>query len=158
MKSQRNKRDKKIMTRGLTRKRIIIAIDQSDYAEKVMKAAYDVAENISADVNVLTVIETPELAAAGELDSAQMDEEEKKISAYQKKLIDTNFSGSALLIESMILHGDPAKKICEFAKKANASIVVIGTRGHGKIQSKLLGSVSDKVIKNCHCSVLMVRK
>ncbi|MEX2312766.1 MAG: universal stress protein, partial [Nitrosopumilaceae archaeon] len=149
---------RKIMTRSSTRKRIIITIDQSDYAEKIMKAAYDVAENIDADVNVLTVIETPELAAAGELDSAQMDEEEKKTSEYQKRLIDTNFSGSALLVESIILHGDPAKKICELAKKVNASLVVIGTRGHGKIQSKLLGSVSDKVIKNCHCSVLIVRK
>ena len=158
MKSQRNKQDKKIMARSSTRKRIIIAIDQSDYAEKVMKAAYDVAENIDADVNILTVIETPELAAAGELDSAQMDEEEKKTSEYQKRLIDTNFSGSTLLVESIILHGDPVKKICEFADKVHASLVVIGTRGHGKIQSKLLGSVSDKVIKNCHCSVLIVRK
>ena len=158
MKSQRSKRDNEIMTRRSTRKRIVIAIDQSDYAEKVMKATYDVAENIDADVNVLTVMETPELAAAGELDSAQMEEEEKKISEYQKRLINTNFSGSTLLIESIILHGDPAKKICEFAKKVNASVVVIGTKGRGKIQSKLLGSVSDKVIKNCHCSVLMVRK
>jgi len=158
MKSQENKQTKEIMTRRSSRKKIIITVDQSDYAEKVMRAAYDVAENIDADVDVLTVIETPELAAAGELDAAQMEEEENKISKYHKKLIDMHFSGSTLLVESVILHGNPAKKICEFAKKVDASIVVIGTMGHGKIQSKLLGSVSDKVIKNCHCSVLLVRK
>jgi nucleotide-binding universal stress UspA family protein len=158
MKSQNDKHADENMTRKLARKKIVIAVDESDYAKKVVKAAYDIAENIDADVDLLTVIETSELAAAAELDAAQMAEEEKKISEYQKKLIDTNFSGSTLLIESVILHGDPAKKICEFAKKANASIVVIGTRGHGKIQSKLFGSVSNKVIKNCNCSVLIVKK
>lgn len=146
------------MTRKSSRKKIIIAIDQSEYAEKVVKSAYDIAENIDADIDVLTVLETPEIAAVGELDASQMDAEEEKISQLHKKLIDLCFSGTTLLVESVILHGDPAKKICEFAKKVDASLVVIGTRSHSKLQSKLLGSVSDKVIKNCHCSVLTVRK
>lgn len=146
------------MTRKSSRKKIVIAIDQSDYAEKVVKSTYDIAENIDADIDILTVIETPEIAVPGELDAAQIDAEEEKLSQFHKKLINSCFSGSTLLVESVVLHGDPAKKICEFAKKVDASLVVIGTRGHGKLQSKLLGSVSDKVIKNCHCSVLTVRK
>ncbi len=154
----KNKQSDSRLTRKSPRKKIVIAIDQSDYAEKVVKSAYDIAENIDADVDILTVVETPEIAAAGELDASQMDAEEEKISNLHKKLIDICFSGSSLLVESVILHGDPAKKICEFAKKADASLVVIGTRGFGKLQSKLLGSVSDKVIKNSHCSVLTVRK
>jgi nucleotide-binding universal stress UspA family protein len=44
------------------------------------------------------------------------------------------------------------------SKKTNANIVVIGTRGLGKMQFMFLCSVSDKVIKNCHYSVLTVRK
>ena len=146
------------MTRELLRKKIVIAVDESDYAKTVVKAAYDIAENLDADIDLLTVIEIPQLAGEGELDPNQIDEEEKKISDYHKELIDSIFSGSTLLIESVILHGDPAKKICEFAKKSNASLVVIGTRSLGKLRAKLLGSVSDKVIKNCHCSVLTVRK
>jgi len=146
------------MTKISPRKKIVVAVDKSDYAEQVMKAAYDVAENLNADVEILTVIETMEFASEGELDVGQIEVEENEIAEYQKKLIDTCFSGSTLLVESKILHGNPAKKICEFANRTNASIVVIGTRGIGKLQSKLLGSVSEKVIKNCHCSVLTVRK
>jgi nucleotide-binding universal stress UspA family protein len=154
----KNKQSKYYMARKASRKKIVIAIDQSDYAKKVVKSAYDIAENIDTDINILTVIETPEIAAAGELGASQVEAEEEKISQFHKKLIDECFSGSTLLVESVILHGNPAKKICEFAKKVDASLVVIGTRGLGKLQSKLLGSVSDKVIKNCHCSVLTVRK
>lgn len=146
------------MTRESKRKKIVVAVDTSDYAEQVMNAAYDIAENINADVEVITVIEIPEFASEGELDIGKIESEEKEIAEYQKKLIDMCFSGSTMLVESAILHGNPAKKICEFANKTNASIVVIGTRGFGKLQSKLLGSVSEKVIKDCHCSVLTVRK
>jgi nucleotide-binding universal stress UspA family protein len=146
------------MTKISARKKIIVAVDKSSYADNVVRASYDVAENINADVEILTVIETPELASEGEIDVGSIESEEKEIAEHQKKLIDSYFSGSTLLVESTILHGNPAKKICEYAKKAKADIVVVGTRGMGKIQSKLLGSVSETVIKNCHCSVMLVRK
>lgn len=139
------------------RKKIVISVDKSDYAEQVMKAACDVAENINADVEILTVIETPAFVSEGEFDASLIEDEKKEVAEYQKKLINSYFSGSTLLVESTILHGSPAKKICEYAKKTKADIVVVGTRGMGKIQSKLLGSVSEMVIKNCHCSVLIVR-
>ena len=158
MKSQNDKHTDESMTRKSSRKKIVIAVDESYYAKTVVKTAYDIAENMDADIDLLTVIEIPGLAGEGELDRSQIDEEEKKISEHHKELIDSIFSGSTLLIESVILHGDPAKKICEFAKKSNASLVVIGTGSLGKLQAKLLGSVSNKVIKNCPCSVLTVRK
>ncbi len=146
------------MSKKSLRKKIIVAIDQSDNSQSVMTAASEIAEDVDADVVVLTVMEIMGVASEGELSGAQIEAEERLIAEHQKKLIDTYFSGSSLLIESKILHGDPAKKICEFAEKLNANLVVLGTRGLGKIQSRLLGSVSEKVVKNCPCSVLLVRK
>lgn len=147
------------MSKTFPQKKIIVAVDLSDNSESIMKAASEIAENVNADVVVVSVIEVSALVASeGELDRAQIESEERHIEQHQKKLIDTYFSGSNMLIESRILHGDPAHKICEFAEKLNAHLVVIGTRGLGKIQSKLLGSVSEKVIKNCKCSVMVVRK
>lgn len=142
----------------MSRKKIIIAINQSDFAEHVMKEAYEIAESIDADVKIVTVIDIPELASEGELDASQIESEEREVAELHKKLIDKYFSGSVLLVESTILHVNPAQKICEFAIKSKADIVVIGTRGLGKLQSKLLGSVSESVIKNCHCSIMIVRK
>jgi len=140
------------------RKKIIVAIDQSDIADYVMISASELAETLNADVTVLSVIEIPSLASEGELDLAQIESEEKRIYEHHKKLIDEYFSGSILLVESKILHGNAADKICEFAKNCNASVVILGTRGLSKLQTKLLGSVSEKVIKNCSCSVMIVRK
>src|SRR3989338_6469920 len=139
------------------RKRIIVAIDPSDNTDHVMISASKQAEALNADVTLLSVIVIPSLATEGELNLAQIENEEKGISENHKKLIDKYFSGSTMLAESKIIHGDIANKICEFAKDCNASMVIIGTRKLGKLQAKLLGSVSEKVIKNCTCSVMIVR-
>jgi nucleotide-binding universal stress UspA family protein len=147
------------MSKKPVRKRILVAIDESDNSPSVMSAAAEIAENVDADVTVITVIDMPKMVASeGEFSKAQIESEEKRVAEYQKLLIDKYFSGSTQLVESKILHGDAVEKICEFAERLNAHMVVIGTRGLGKIQSKLLGSVSEKVLKNCHCSVLVVRK
>lgn len=147
------------MSKKSLRKKIVVAIDESDNSQSVMAAAAEVATNVDVDVAVLTVMDIPKMVASeGEFGRAQLEDEERRIVEHQKKLIDKYFSGSTQLIESKILHGDPSEKICEFAEKLNAHLVVIGTRGLGRIQSKLLGSVSEKVVKNCRCSVLVVRK
>ena len=140
------------------RKRIIVAIDQSDNAEHVMKSASELIETLDTDVTILSVIEVPSFASEGELDLAQIESEEKRIYEHHKKLIDKYFSGLPLLVESKILHGNAANKICEFAKNYNASLVIIGTNVRSKLQAKLLGSVSEKVLKNCSCSLMIVRK
>ncbi len=51
---------------------------------------------------------------------------------------------------------DPANEICKLAEDINADMVVIGSRD-SKLESMLLGSVSEKVSKRCKCSVLMVK-
>ncbi|MEM2760343.1 MAG: universal stress protein [Nitrososphaerales archaeon] len=141
------------------RKKIIAAIDESDNAPAVIASASEIAESTSADVVVVSVIEVPRLVASeGEVERAQIEAEERRISEHQKKLIDIYFSGSDALVESRILHGEPAEKICELADKSRADLVIIGTRGLGKLESKLIGSISEKVVKNCPCSVLLVRK
>lgn len=143
-----------------TFKRIIIAIDRSDVSRHVMATASELLTSIDAYVIVLTVIEITSTPSEGELNRVQIEEEEKLILEHQKRLIDEYFSGSNLLIESKIVYGDPAEKICELAERINAHMIIIGSRGLNKLQSKLLGSVSEKVIdkaiKRLRCSVLIV--
>lgn len=53
--------------------------------------------------------------------------------------------------------GFPAETIVEKAKNENYDIIVMGSRGLGKIKSILMGSVSQYVLKYAHCPVLIVR-
>ncbi|MEM0364153.1 MAG: universal stress protein [Candidatus Nitrosocaldus sp.] len=144
--------------RGKRRKRIVVAIDTSDNAIHVIEKAAEIAEMVGADVTVLTVVEVPFVASEGEMNMARITSEEKRIAEYHKQLIDRYFAGStSILVESMILYGDAGDKICELAEKIHADLVVVGSRGLGRIESMLLGSVSEKVLRKCRCSVLVVK-
>ncbi|MEO9365279.1 MULTISPECIES: universal stress protein [Candidatus Nitrosocaldus] len=139
-------------------KRIVVAIDTSDNAIHVIEKAAEIAEMVGADVVVLTVVEVPLVASEGEMNMARIASEEKRIAEYHKQLIDRYFAGSTdMLVESMILYGDAGDKICELAEKIHADLVVVGSRGLGRIESMLLGSVSEKVLRKCRCSVLVVK-
>ncbi len=138
------------------KKRMVVAVDTSPHADVVVERAAELASLVGADVNMVTVIDTVSVPAEGEV--ITLEDSERNTVDHHRYLIDKYFANtSGILIESVILYGDAADKICEVADKVNADLVVIGSRGLSKIQSVLLGSVSEKVIKKCSKSVLVVK-
>ena len=65
--------------------------------------------------------------------------------------------GGAVNVETVIGTGDPASSILELAKRREVDMIVIGTRGLGKLKGQILGSVSRKVTNNAETSCLVVR-
>lgn len=59
--------------------------------------------------------------------------------------------------ESVIVVGDVGSEIIQYAEKNHIELIVIGARGLGKFKRLLLGSVSNKVVTNSHCQVLIVK-
>lgn len=55
------------------------------------------------------------------------------------------------------LSGNPKQVILGEAKKWNADLIVVGSHGRRGIKRLLLGSVSEAVAMNAHCSVVVVR-
>lgn len=53
--------------------------------------------------------------------------------------------------------GNPGEVIVRVAKEENASLIVTGTRGMGKIRRTFLGSISDFIIHHSHVPVLVCR-
>lgn len=56
-----------------------------------------------------------------------------------------------------VLHGREADVIVQRAIETEASLIVVGSRGHGALRARLLGSVSAEVVEHAHCSVLVAR-
>ena len=55
-----------------------------------------------------------------------------------------------------IIEGNAGPALCELAAEVGADVIVIGTRGRGGFKRALLGSVSDHVVRNAPCPVLVV--
>ncbi len=67
------------------------------------------------------------------------------------------FRNSNLAVHSIITDGSPGAEILRAITKHHIDLVVLGTRGLSKISGFVLGSVSEWVLNEAPCSVLIVR-
>lgn len=61
-------------------------------------------------------------------------------------------------IETSVEVGDPVKRILETAKRYNADLLVLGSRGLGYVQEWLVGGVSYQVASQASCPVLVIKR
>lgn len=57
--------------------------------------------------------------------------------------------------EHVLLAGSAGQEICALAESLPASVIVLGTRGHGGLRRAVLGSVSDHVVRHAPCPVII---
>ncbi|CAK7342173.1 unnamed protein product [Dovyalis caffra] len=59
--------------------------------------------------------------------------------------------------ETLVLEGDPKDKICQATEQMQVDLLVVGSRGLGKIKRAFLGSVSDYCAHHAKCPILIVK-
>jgi nucleotide-binding universal stress UspA family protein len=77
---------------------------------------------------------------------------ERNVSAARARL-----ERAGLRTEAVVLTGRPATAIVDQARAMGADLIVVGSRGHGTIESMLLGSVSAEVVDHAPVPVLVAR-
>jgi nucleotide-binding universal stress UspA family protein len=60
-------------------------------------------------------------------------------------------------LETHVIEGDPGRALCRLAADVGASALIVGSRGRGGLKRAFLGSVSDYVVRNAPCPVVVSR-
>jgi len=60
-------------------------------------------------------------------------------------------------LKTEVLSGPPAEAVLSVADTRQVDLIVMGTRGLGRLTGALVGSQSQKVVSHAHCPVLLVR-
>jgi len=58
---------------------------------------------------------------------------------------------------TILLAGEPYKELIKYAKAQEIDMIVLGIRGHTLLEKLLVGSTTDRVIRQAPCPVLVVR-
>jgi nucleotide-binding universal stress UspA family protein len=66
-------------------------------------------------------------------------------------------ANSDIPVNHVLLEGDPAQEIINYARDAEADLIVLGTHGRTGKERLLMGSVAEKVLRDGPCSVLVVK-
>ncbi len=144
--------------------KILMATDGSEHSEKVTEKTIELAKALKADVTAICVIEGTtstllSVAASGSpyLGASKIievqEEEAKKILNKTKEV----FQKNGLELTTLSPEGNPANVICRTAKEGGFDLIVLGSRGLGKLNELFLGSVSNKVAHTAETSVLIVK-
>jgi nucleotide-binding universal stress UspA family protein len=140
---------------------ILLATDGSEEAQLASTTAADLAEKTDSELHVLTVgpdyplYELPEHPAEFEDVLQENRRRAKEVLEQQAKRIEES---GVTVTKTHLREGRAAEEIVELAEGIGAGLIVMGSRGQGRLRRTLLGSVSDAVVRHAHCPVTIVRE
>ncbi|MFX1538040.1 MAG: universal stress protein [Promethearchaeota archaeon] len=146
-----------------------MAVDGSQTSADALGMALDIANRYTAKLIILAVVPPAIVpfvsyspAGVTTLDPMSTGQYYKQMGERLKEVLAQSLKKAKdlypeLNLTTKLLEGRPAEKIVEYAKQADTNLVVIGQKGVGAIEGFLLGSVSDRVADDSHCSILIVK-
>ena len=143
--------------------RILVATDGSREAQLAATTAADLAKSTDSELHVVHVGEIP-LVYHPERHAyrAEYEEHEKEAQQLLEAEVARIKEAGASVAQSHLTLGRAnarvAEEIVELAQSIDAGLIVMGSRGQGRIRRALVGSVSESVVRHAHCPVTIVRE
>jgi nucleotide-binding universal stress UspA family protein len=135
--------------------KILLATDGSKEAELAATTAVDLANSTNSELHVVHVGEfLPTLLAQTEMEPVQLEREAQQLLDEQVKRLE---EAGGTLKEAHLRLGRADEEIVDLAHEVAAGMIVMGSRGRGRIRRALMGSVSESVVRHAHCPVTIVR-
>lgn len=137
--------------------RILVPTDGSAGNERALEYAFDLARIHEATIRALYVVNLtsygglPMEAALEGIDGTLREEGENVVGRVEALAPDD------VEVETVVLQGAPTRVIVEQTTRGDCDLVVMGTHGRDGIDRLLLGSVTERVVRNAPVPVLAVQ-
>jgi nucleotide-binding universal stress UspA family protein len=140
-------------------KKILCPVDFEDNSVQAVAEASALALNGNAVLCLLHVVQINPLAeqgaaegfAAGSLYEAQEDAARDRVSRLAANI------PAGVKYEVVVEIGEPGDNILGAAKKHGADLVVMATHGRSGLRQLVLGSIAQRIVRECGVPVLTVR-
>ena len=132
--------------------RIVVAIDFSETSLRAARLALDVATS-SATIYLAHV--APRDATLYDWSGGGSSYKQDAGEALQRMREQLRVP-SGMIVQRVLLQGDPATELLAFATSVNADLIATGSHGHGFVARMLIGSVTTRILRCSTCSVLTV--
>lgn len=157
--------------------KILVAIDGSEGSQSALEHAAEVASHFHSTLFIVHAIKEDRKVSSSpvysepyqkgvprkqigtatiEISNYDTSEQRDKGLALLKKARDTIPLPDSQ-IKTKLLYGEPAKTICEHARRKEVDLIVMGRRGLHDLRKMVLGSVSEKVTKTAPCPVTIIK-
>ncbi len=145
-------------------KKILVPTDFSKASINAIEVAYDIAKRSGASITMLHVIEevgTDSYSVVGQGRPSNIDEslfmvEMIRKSRKQLEKLVTDPKYKDVRIEGELRIGNAFHGMRTIITDHKVDLVVMGTRGHTKLEEMVIGSNTERVVRQMRCPVLSV--
>jgi nucleotide-binding universal stress UspA family protein len=143
-------------------KSILVPTDFSEYSDRAIKQAVDIAAQNNAKIYLLHVVDRLQQCAIDycipieTMMKVQSDSEKEAVRKMQEevnKILQTRKIEVAFDVKSGVAY----EEILKEQQERKADLIVIASHGRTGILKSLIGSVAERVTREAKCPVLLVR-
>ena len=141
--------------------RVLIPLDGSERAEKVLPYVAEIAKKIDSEIILVQVVEAGRhVHSVGGINYVRFRDQDvkrmkDKAMDYLRK-VSTQFAGTRAKVSYEVREGNSAQEIIKLANEKGCSLIALSSHGHSGIEAWLVGSVTYKIMQASNRSVLFV--
>ncbi|XP_065855466.1 universal stress protein A-like protein isoform X2 [Euphorbia lathyris] len=158
---------------GKKKMKVMVAIDESEgsfYAlqwtlDNLINSLFSASNEPSIEGGLITLIHVQQPFSLGAypvgpgggavVESVKKAQQETSAALLSRAL--NMCSDKMVKAETLVVEGDAKDMICQATEQNPVDLLVVGSRGLGKIKRAFLGSVSDYCSHHAKCPILIVR-
>jgi nucleotide-binding universal stress UspA family protein len=143
-------------------KTLLIAIDFSPISQKVVDGAAELASSMNARLVILNVVEPiaayVPVGAAMDVITAPIPMEPADLNLVKKRLDDfaAPLRTKGLTVETTAAVSLPVDEILDQASSTQASMIILGSHGHGAVYQLFSGSVVTSLLHKARIPVTVI--
>ena len=142
-------------------RQILVPIDFSKPSKYAAQMAAQIAKKTNATVYLLHLIELPKAVVdMGARSRFSIPESMLYLRKVREKVL--NFKEAVFTknidVKYIIKLSNPFEGIQIYAKKIDADIIIMGSKGHSEFEEIFIGSNTEKVVRSSHRPVIVVKK
>jgi len=137
---------------------ILIPLDGSALAECVLPHVMAITPVTNAHVTLLHVMEHPQNGrGTAAVDPVDWHLQKQKSEKYLEQIAGRLSKSGVLGVEHIVLEGNPANGVIDFARNNNVDLIALSTHGQSGLSGWNVSSVVQKILLRSHKSTLLVR-
>jgi len=143
-------------------KKMLVPLDGSVLAEKVLPHAVALAKGSGAEVTLLTVVQLSLGFTGTKLEAIPEAAAERKTALRAEAMmylekIQRDLKEQGITARTVALEGDVAAQIITYAERQGFDLVAMATHGRSGIDRFVMGSIAEKVVRHTTKPVLLIR-
>jgi len=142
-------------------KRILCAVDFSEYSVKAFQQAAELARLGAGELYLLHSIEAQpfvsDLPGVDEMGDTAVSLEERATAALESLVASSPISLEGIALSTEVTAGRAFAEILDHARDWSADLIVLGAKGAASLGQIVVGSTAEHVMKDAPCSLLIVK-